>query len=831
MSNVNEIRIYNNKNTEDKVQGSDSGRAATNKNTISSNDNQDEKRCKKKIKIIVAISVGLIITLSAVLLIVFKPWKEDNNNNNNNGNGNNKDNTDDIDNQENHYAININDYKNELAFKTKVNDLRRISVKEKSYENMIINGIEIKTEYLRNTHHDIYIISEIDADEENRGVYNKIFTGSISMVSQCLSKENEECELKQLVDLLNNNKKNLGSLKEIDDLKDIPIPLCLFNITDTNIITSIKCPESLPESIKNELLSDLYYFRPMAKLSSTKTHEMDVTTDGNIKNIRKQSKGLCDMNSNSPSICNIDSNITKDSEGNLLSFDETSFIDITTDINNKISNNKTTHLIDETSQINYLNPDQFKSILNDLLLKLNPYMKYEEIDTINKVSKQSNSKVINDRFYSKRHLEENDDMIYEKYLMKEESLFYKEILGTIINLNLKIDSGINVESMKTFSNLKLGDKDYEISKIEEFTNLNKIIEKLKSLSNKGNYLAYQLYEKLKKNIDDLPQELSIQISNLNNLIIYKDLTEIFDSSLSLNDLQILPIDIVEESNILFDKLNQTLNHLEENNSQFKNNSLALENNINNYLEKSYDLMNNIFIELDNLTNLLNSPKNKFTEIATIYLNNTPTSYINIIQEINNTYKDYSEDKLNYINRTLELSLKNFDDNYLDSINKQKQIVNTFYTKFQNDSLKIENAEKEDYEKIINNLYNSNEYTDNISIKIKNELRQILINNSSKYILSNDDKNKCNKSIEKSNETAINLDNDEIVDKNFDKIMINLKNNFTENLKYMDKIKEEKFSLIDDVLDNLFSSTEKEKIKRNINTLKANIINWLEFIYD
>ena len=102
---------------------------------------------------------------------------------------------------------------------------------------------------------------------QNRSSYKKIYTASISIVRQCLSKENEECELKDLVNLINNNKKNPSSLKTINDLKDIPIPLCLFNITDTNIITSILCPESLTENMKNELLSDLHYFRPLAKMS------------------------------------------------------------------------------------------------------------------------------------------------------------------------------------------------------------------------------------------------------------------------------------------------------------------------------------------------------------------------------------------------------------------------------------------------------------------------------------------------------------------------------------------------------------------------------------
>jgi hypothetical protein len=669
MTTTNEVNIYNTKNEDNNNNNPiSSAREHTNERPVSPSNNPDNNKSKKLIKIIAISSVCLIVAVAIVLLFLLKPWKRDKNDNNGNGGDGNVD-------VKKERIINTNDYKKELSFKTQVNDIRRLSVEQNSIENMIINGIETKTKSLRKIKYDIYVISETSADEENKDFYNKIYTCSISMVSRCLTRENEECELKDLVNLLNNNKNNLENLTEITDLKDIPIPLCLFNISDTNTITSILCPESLSESIKNELLSDLYYFRPVAKMSSVKSHEMGITEDKNIKNIRKKSQGLCDMDNNLSSNCNLDSNITKDSEGNLLSFDETSFINITTDSNNKFLNNKITHLIDESSQTDYLNPDKFKSILNDLLLKLNPYMKYEEINTINKVSKESSSKVIIDNFYINRHLEENDEKIHKKYLEKEESLFYMELLGTIINLNLKIDSGVNVETMKTVSNLQLGKEKYEISeKFEQFSNLNRIIEKLKSLSHKGNYLAYQLYEKLKKCIDDLPQELSIQISNLNSLIIYKDLTEIFDSSLSLDGIQILSIDVVEESNILFDKLNDTLNQIDDINGEFKNNSHALKDNLNDYMEKSYNLMNNIFKGLDNLTDLLNSPKNKFTEIATIYSNNTPTSYVSVIQQINNIFKDYSQEKWKFINGTVESSLNDFDDNYLESINKQKKIL-------------------------------------------------------------------------------------------------------------------------------------------------------------
>ena len=74
---------------------------------------------------------------------------------------------------------------------------------------------------------------------------------------------------------------------------------------------------------------------------------------------------------------------------------------------------------------------------------------------------------------------------------------------------------------------------------------------------------------------------------------------------------------------------------------------------------------------------------------------------------------------------------------------------------------------------MNNLNNSIEYSDVISTKIKDEIRHS-INSYDEYILSNNDKNQYNKIVEKSNEIAKNLDNDEINDKGFDRIMKNYK---------------------------------------------------------
>ena len=44
-------------------------------------------------------------------------------------------------------------------------------------------------------------------------------------------------------------------------LKDIPLPICLFNMTDNNVITSFTCHKLITEHKKRMIALDLYFFR------------------------------------------------------------------------------------------------------------------------------------------------------------------------------------------------------------------------------------------------------------------------------------------------------------------------------------------------------------------------------------------------------------------------------------------------------------------------------------------------------------------------------------------------------------------------------------------
>ena len=279
--------------------------------------NYNNNKLNKK-KLILTISILFIIIIVIIFLLLIFYWKIFQKKKKKESNIIN-------------YQIDYEQYKNELFFKTKVNDIRRFSLNQISYEDMIINGKNIQSKVFRKIFYDKYIISEKECELQNKNYCNKTYTASVAKVSQCLSLEHENCEPKLLVDLINNTKTNLRYLNELNDLKDIPIELCIFNFTDTNIIISISCPESLPENTRNDLLSDLYYFRPLPEKSSERKDEFNITIENNIKNIKRISKGLCDINNKIISFCDLNLSIKKDSEGNLLSINETYISNITSD--------------------------------------------------------------------------------------------------------------------------------------------------------------------------------------------------------------------------------------------------------------------------------------------------------------------------------------------------------------------------------------------------------------------------------------------------------------------------------------------------------------------
>ena len=98
-----------------------------------------------------------------------------------------------------------------------------------------------------------------------------------------------------------------------------------------------------------------------------------------------------------------------------------------------------------------------------------------------------------------------------------------------------------------------------------------------------------------------------------------------------------------------------------------------------------------------------------------------------------------------------------------------------------------------------------------------------------YLISNYDISSNNNSFYDIIQSSLNiakiLDNDEYIDKIFDEIMINFRENYINIIKYMDMKKEELFTLNENVLSqNLLSERELSYIETNITNLGINILN-------
>ena len=236
----------------------------------------------------------------------------------------------------------------EYKINTNVNDLKRICVNQRYTEQTKTRGSLIKSFVDRKTNYDIFVISETESDEETKLFYNKTYFCSISISSECISTQDEFCIPQKRVDLIDQDYSHVSDLEDIGTLEDFPLPLCFFNMTDNNVITSIACHKNISQSRVNSIVLDLYFFRP----PGIKRMANDVTITTRKENgkeiITENNEGICDIQKSIGSVCTTKMITTKDLKGNLLAYEEEAKTNITSNEDNYYLKNKTTYLIDKT---------------------------------------------------------------------------------------------------------------------------------------------------------------------------------------------------------------------------------------------------------------------------------------------------------------------------------------------------------------------------------------------------------------------------------------------------------------------------------------------------
>ena len=706
----------------------------------------------------------------------------------------------------------------EYKITTNKNDLKRIYINQRYYEDINIEGVLTKNFVDRKTNYDIYIISEIESDEKTKYFYNKTYFCSISIASECVSTKDEYCLPKKLVDLNDQDYSHVSALNQVDDFKNFPLPLCFFNLTDNNVITSISCHKNISENRVNSIVLDLYFFRPPG-IKRIKTEEGNITIttykEGDKDVVRETNGGICDFENPIGSFCTTDMITKKDSKGNLLTYDEVAFTNVTTNEKNYYIKNKTTTLIDKTEFITNLNPQKYNKTLFILYPKLKEYLKYyekfsteefKELYNVTKGIETENQKI------RRRNLNLDRPVI----MTNEQFFHYFHYSGIEISFIIQNILGYNTEAMEASSFLEIdGQKKYLVD-IKQFSDIDKAINKLISLSRAGNNLATALYEKIKDKFYNITKVINIYIPSMNNLVLYKELTDIFDSTFSLNSIKVFPYKIIEESDNLIKKLDELYNSI--NNNSLKNNITILNDYIYKYINQSQILVNKVSKKLEELGNLINSTNQTQSQIISYYyMNHTSTSYINTIIEAKNILMNYYINEKDLIIPKVENLLKEFEDIVRVSIQKQVNLVNNLNAKFESNNLTIKYANEEDYKKIITNLENSNKYINNIIVLFKNKVKNE-INLKNGYFISKYEIEKNNKIFNRTIEEALiiarKLDNNEYIDKTFDKIITDFKKEFTSNIKYMEIIKEELFPLTENTLrGEYFNLSEQQKISK------------------
>ena len=499
--------------------------------------------------------------------------------------------------------------KSEFTIATNQGDFKSISVVQKSYDQSKLNDKVISSDVTRETNYHIYILSEEDASPENQNYYQKMYTGAMTIVSECYHAENEACEMKEMVDLtkLSDDKSKTRILDDNTDFKNIPLATCLFNITNNDFITSITCHKDFPDIKKNEMLLDLYFFRSPAIERKNKTRDnitLTITTDEkNNTHIHELNGGLCNIRNNWGSLCTTDMNITTDKDGNLLSYDEVAVTNIVYDEKNSFTKNKISHLVDHSEKITKEDADKYKNSLEKLLAKMKPYMKedvqfpqekFTELYNLVKHDK-GDSETEKETSSRRRRLTSADAIQY----VRQKEIFHIDSLGVEVNLNLKLNPGLNTDAMRGHLNFSFDEEEHNIYKKDQISNIQYIIDQLRALSRAGNKLAAELYDKISDNLENFPKDLKLKLSSLYDLVQYYDLYAVFNHTLKTVSFNKLPSLVIKLSEELENKMNLLYTNIEKK-GEVKNYVEELTKILYDFVDDSHELVDAIYNNLKEL---------------------------------------------------------------------------------------------------------------------------------------------------------------------------------------------------------------------------------------
>lgn len=719
-----------------------------------------------------------------------------------------------------------------FSFPAQIGQFNTIKIRQHYDEVSISYGKEITTSFTKIVIYDIYILSEKEPSGDLKYCYSKLYTCAISIVAECeaLNKE-EDCTPHTILDLTDKSiptESEIRNLQEIENIEDLAIPLCLFNITDNNGITSIKCPKAMNEGKMKGIILDIYFYRPpgvkrLDKEGNNITIKIEKFENG-TELINEKNGGKCKGSINA--ICTTDMNTTKDSNGNLISYKEIATTNNIIDEQNKYSKIKESFLEDITDKNNNTKGEIYKKNMEKLLEKLNPYLFYYE-QVSEEQFKELYDLSVNGNLPESKKIRKRKLLNSKDGLSKEETAFlYQSLIGPNISITLSDDSSINSEFMKANSYFKFGeDNEDELVNSNLDSILTKVLNKLIILSKAGNKLADELYQKVIFLMEQITEEMGSKIQSLNNIMVYENITKIFDDSLDLDDLDSLPKEIVEESEILYENFNQLLEDLKNKNTKEK--FKIINKNIYDFLTESHKLIYEVSNNLRDLGNSMNSEGNKFAQISLHYLKHESSSYMKTIEKAQEIFENYYQNEAFLINSNIELLLENFKNNLLKYSEDEKNMIEELYQKLKSNIFNIEDIDNITNQETINNLKNSTDMINDIIEEITQMVDKEL-DKKGDYFITESDKKTNNisftSSLTKIKEISQIVDDGQLVDELYNEKMHYFRQNFTEILLNLSQEKENLFTLEEEALQySLFKENAKDKITRKFNDFCVNVL--------
>ena len=810
--------FYTEKNTEEKIQSEEKIVNLPTLKDEASTENQNIYLMKIKNFIIkhkyYLIFFGSILIISIILVIIVTTVLKNENGKNN-------------------YNEEENIFTPIFKINSKENILSQMYIK--SYHNYETIKDGIKLPYIISTKFiiDIYTLNSSLPSYEDINYYKYKYFTIIIINSFCSKLNSDDCELKNYLDLNIRENNNLRRNEENnkDSIKNAILPYCIIEHTDSNMIISLTCPDTLSNSFKNEIIQIFQNIKP----NSTKEILLE---NNNVFNYIKGDKIYINItnnnclnnneNFNDLNKCNSSKIIITDRDGNIISNKKTISKNIIYDKNNNFSENFIYDFqnILEEKNISKFNPKIFKTNL-DIIFSNTESLMRKEIYINNFTQYFIDLTTKNEEKEKKRILLKEE----ENKGMYEENIFNKTLFNIPITFNIINDLGIGQSQIsKAISNYNINKEfniETSINKID--TNLQKIINEFITISKSSNKLAYKLNKELNEHLFNLKNIINENINDINKFLVKKDLSVIFDSTYALKEINILPYEFF----LTIKNLSISMNDLNENIIYIINNTMIKsKDEISIFIKNSHDKIFQLYQNLIEINNILSSKENKIFEIYLYYTKNKNITYYIIIDKIKNLLNNYYIYEKEKILPLLNEIIDNFYEKNIVFISNINSKLDYISEKIITNDIVINSTSKEEINQTLI-------YIENIKIKISEVLEIIrkeynktinLQNNgyfeTDEYI--NNKSNIFNPDIEKAINISKIIDNNELIDINFDKNMIFFREKFDYLVKIMEKSLNEKYPLEENVLSiSFFDNIYIKNIDNFFNTEKVNIINYIK----